>query len=125
MSVTSRLFCRAAVAASIMLSMASAGHAAGVLAVGKCGAYGFSYDYKRAAEAQTAALQRCTGGDCKPIAFSRGCAALAVDGANKCGPHGFATATKLGQAQNTALEQCYRFGGKDCVIRAFVCDAKG
>ena len=34
-------------------------------------------------------------------------------------------ANRLGPAQNTALKQCYSNGGKDCVIRAFVCDAKG
>jgi hypothetical protein len=34
-------------------------------------------------------------------------------------------ASRLGQAQNTALRYCYRNGGKDCVIRAWVCDSKG
>ena len=31
----------------------------------------------------------------------------------------------LGEAQNSALRQCYQSGGKDCVIRAWACDAKG
>ena len=42
-----------------------------------------------------------------------------------CGSYGFAAASRLGPAQNTALRQCYSNGGRDCVIRAFVCDGKG
>ena len=56
--------------------------------------------------------------------FRRNCAALAVDAANPCGAHGSGTASRLGRAQNDALRQCYRDGGKDCVIRTFVCDGK-
>ena len=59
------------------------------------------------------------GGDAK------GCVAFAVDGRKPCGPHGFANASKLGEAQNTALKFCYQHGGRDCVIRAWICDAKG
>ena len=35
------------------------------------------------------------------------------------------TRVRLGAAQNTALQFCYKYGGKDCVIRAWICDAKG
>ena len=31
---------------------------------------------------------------------------------------------ELGAAQNTALKHCYKYGGKDCVIRAWICDGK-
>jgi Domain of unknown function (DUF4189) len=55
----------------------------------------------------------------------RACGAIAIDGKNVCGPHGYAVAARLGEAQNTALRQCYQYGGKDCVIRAWACDAKG
>ena len=51
--------------------------------------------------------------------------ALAVDGHKPCGPNGYANAPKLGVAQNTALQHCYKYGGKDCVIRAWICDGKG
>jgi hypothetical protein len=34
-------------------------------------------------------------------------------------------APRLGQAENIALQYCYKYGGRDCVIRAFACDAKG
>ena len=77
------------------------------------------------AQANAAALAQCSG-DCKVAAPMRGtCAALSIDVHNACGAFGYAAATRLGQAQNTALRYCYRNGGKDCVIRAWVCDAKG
>ena len=34
-------------------------------------------------------------------------------------------AETLGRAQNLASQQCHRFGGRNCMIRAWVCDAKG
>ena len=121
-----KAFARIMVAGSLLAAGIGAVEAAGALAVGACGAYGFAYDYMQAEAARSAALARCTGGDCKVVtAMKRNCAALAIDGNNACGAHGYAAATRLGEAQNTALRQCYRFGGKDCVIRAFVCDAKG
>jgi hypothetical protein len=114
----------ASISASMMMAGVAAGHAAGALAIGACGAYGFAYDYLREAAASHAALGKCTG-SCKVVALSRACGALAIDGRNVCGPHGYAVAGRLGEAQNKALRQCYQFGGKDCVIRAFACDAKG
>jgi hypothetical protein len=99
-------------------------HAAGAIAVGKCGAYGVAYDYERAAAASHAALGKCEGG-CKVVPVSRACGAIAIDVRNACGAHGYAVARRLGEAQNMALKQCYDFGGKDCVIRAWACDAKG
>lgn len=119
-----RLFYCVAVAAVLLAASTVAGRAAGAFAVGACGAYGFSYDYPQADAAREAALGQCTG-DCKVVAVKRACAAFAIDGTNVCGPHGYATAAKLGAAQNTALRQCYRYGGRDCVVRAWICDAKG
>jgi hypothetical protein len=101
-------------------------HAAGAMAVGQCGAYGYAFDYERAPEASGAALKKCAGRGCKVVAqIRRACAALSVDMQNACGSHGFATAPKLGQAENTAQQYCYKYGGKDCVIRAWACDARG
>jgi hypothetical protein len=99
--------------------------AAGALAIGNCGAYGLSYDFPQVEAASTAALARCTG-DCKIATAMRGnCAALSIDMQDTCGAFGYAAGPRLGLAQNTALRYCYRNGGKDCVIRAWVCDAKG
>jgi len=99
--------------------------AAGALAIGTCGAYGLAYDFPAIEAANAAALGQCVGG-CKIATAMRGnCAALSIDVRNACGAFGYAAAPRLGQAQNTALRYCYQNGGKDCVIRAWVCDAKG
>lgn len=112
--------------ASLLLSGAATAQAAGALAVGSCGAYGYSIDYAQADAARSGALGQCSGKDCKVVsAMKRSCAALAIDGRNACGALGYATAPRLGQAQNMALRFCYKYGGKDCVIRAWACDAKG
>jgi hypothetical protein len=111
-------------AGCLLVGSVSSGHAAGALAIGECGAYGFAYDFSREAAASRAALGKCAGG-CKVVALSRACGAIAIDGKNSCRAHGYAVAPRLGEAQNRALRQCYQFGGKDCVIRAWACDGKG
>jgi hypothetical protein len=113
----------AAAAGFLSLGLLAA-NAAGALAVGACAAYGYAYDYPSPETAQTAAIEKC-GGSCKEVVTTqKGCVAFAVDGHKPCGPHGFANAPRLGAAQNTALQYCYKFGGKDCVIRAWICDGK-
>lgn len=116
----------AALISVALVGFPATGHGAGALAVGACGAYGYAFDFTNAAKASKAALIRCKGKDCKLVmAMKRTCAAFAIDAANVCGAHGFASAKRLATAQNTALQHCYKFGGKDCVVRAFACDAKG
>ncbi len=100
-------------------------HAAGAFAIGKCGAYGQAYDYPAEGAARAAALKQCHGGDCKAVTMKRACAALSVDMANPCGPHGYAVRPKISSTLNEATRECYKFGGKECVIRAWACDAKG
>lgn len=119
---------RALVAASFLLANslhADMAQAAGALAIGSCGAYGVSYDYDQLEAANAAALGQCSGNCQLATAMHGNCAALSIDMRNACGAYGYAAAPRLGQAQNTALRYCYRNGGKDCVIRAWVCDAKG
>jgi hypothetical protein len=126
MTTLTRACTRTLVACALLLAGIGVTQAAGALAVGTCGAYGFAFDFARNEAAKTAALRRCSGAECKVVAaMKRNCAALAIDGRNACGAYGFAAASRLGSAQNSALRQCYQYGGKDCVIRAFVCDAKG
>ena len=126
MATFGRPLVRILVAGGLLFSGIGAAAAAGALAVGACGAYGFAYDYSRADAAEKEAMRKCTTQGCRVVAaMKRNCAALAVDMRNACGAYGFAAASRLGPAQNTALRQCYSNGGKDCVIRAFVCDAKG
>jgi hypothetical protein len=125
MTSLGRACTRISIAASLLIGAIGVAHAAGALAVGACGAYGFAYDFQQGEAAKTAALGKCSG-DCKIVTpMKRNCAALAIDGHNACGSFGYAAAARLAEAQNAALRSCYRYGGKDCVIRAFVCDAKG
>ena len=121
-----RTFVRAGISAVCVSHLLSTGaaQAAGALAVGACAAYGYAYDYSSSAAAQAAAIEKC-GDSCKQVVTTnKGCLALAVDGHQPCGPNGFANGPKLGMAQNTALKHCYKYGGKDCVIRAWICDGK-
>ena len=119
-----RAVCGIVAAAGLLIGAVGATQGAGALAIGACGAYGFAYDFKQAPAASRAALGKCAGG-CKVVPVNRGCGAIAIDGKSACGAHGYAVAPRLGQAQNTALRQCYQYGGKECVIRAWACDAKG
>jgi Domain of unknown function (DUF4189) len=98
--------------------------AAGAFAIGKCGAYGQAFDYAGENAARAAALKQCKG-DCTAVTMKRACAALAIDMANPCGAHGYAIKPHISNSLNTATRKCYEFGGKECVIRAWACDAKG
>jgi hypothetical protein len=98
--------------------------AAGAFAFGKCGAYGQAYDYPAEAPARAAALKQCKG-NCTALTMKRACAALAVDMTNPCGAHGYAVKPNIATSLNAATKKCYEFGGKECVIRAWACDAKG
>ena len=98
--------------------------AAGAFAVGKCGAYGQAFDYAGEAAALAAAKKQCKG-DCTTVTMKRACAAFAVDMANPCGAHGYAVKPKISSSLNAATKKCYEFGGKECVIRAWACDARG
>ncbi|THD74159.1 MAG: DUF4189 domain-containing protein [Bradyrhizobium sp.] len=98
--------------------------AVGALAVGKCGAYGQAFDHAAEAGALAAARKQCKG-ECTTVTMKRACAALAVDMADPCGAHGYAVKPRISSSLNAATRKCYELGGKECVIRAWVCDAKG
>jgi hypothetical protein len=98
--------------------------AAGALAVGKCGAYGQAFDYPAQDAALAAARKQCKG-ECTTVTMKRACAAFAVDMKNPCGAHGYAVAPRISSSLNQATKKCYDYGGKECVIRAWACDAKG
>ena len=98
--------------------------AAGAFAIGKCGAYGQAIDYPAALAALAAARKQCKG-QCTTVTMKRSCAAFAVDMTNPCGAHGYAVKPQISTSLNAATKKCYDFGGKECVIRAWACDAKG
>jgi hypothetical protein len=110
--------------AAVTENLITKASAAGAFAVGKCGAYGQAYDYPAEAAARAAALKQCEG-DCTAVTMKRACAALSVDMANPCGAHGYAVAPKISGSLNAATRKCYEYGGKECVIRAWACDARG
>ena len=99
--------------------------AAGAFAIGKCGAYGQAYDYAGEAGAKAAARKQCKGECTTTVTMKRACAAFSVDMTNPCGAHGYAVRPRISNSLNEATRKCYEFGGKECVIRAWACDAKG
>jgi len=112
--------------ACLLISSIGAAAAAGAFAVGACGAFGYGYDFRQVTDARTAALKKCSGHDCKIVGeIRRGCAAMAVDAKNPCGPYGWALNSHLGKAENTSMRRCTEFGGRECVVRAWACDEKG
>jgi hypothetical protein len=126
MTRISRALACAATSLGIWAATVTAGQPAGAMAVGSCAAFGYAFDYRNADAARTAAEHKCSGSSCKVVmTMRRSCAAFAIDGHRPCGPNGYASARNLGQAENGALQSCYKYGGKDCVIRAFACDTKG
>ncbi len=94
------------------------------MAIGKCGAYGQAFDYPAEDSARAAALKQCKG-TCEAVTMKRACVALSLDMTNPCGAHGYAVASRISNTLNAALKKCYDFGGKECIIRAWACDAKG
>jgi Domain of unknown function (DUF4189) len=102
----------------------AASFAAGAFAFGKCGAYGQAHDYPAEDAARAAALRQCQG-DCEAVTMKRACAAFSIDMTNPCGAHGYAVRPQISNSLNEATRECYKFGGKECVIRAWACDGRG
>lgn len=116
----------AAAAVCLLITMIGAADAAGALALGACGAYGYGYDYRSVADARAAAMKKCAGSGCKIVGDIRlGCAAMAVDAKHPCGSFGWAINSHLGKAENASMRRCVQFGGRNCMVRAWACDEKG
>ncbi len=116
----------ALVAACALIAMIGAAAAAGAFAVGACGAFGYGYDFRKVADARVAAMQKCAARDCRIIGIvRRGCAAMSIDAKNPCGAYGWALNSHLGRAENASMRRCYQYGGRSCVVRAWVCDERG
>jgi hypothetical protein len=80
-----RTAARVIAAALFLIAALGAAQAAGALAVGVCGAYGYGYDFRKVADARAAAMKKCTGDGCKIVGtIRRGCAAMAVDAKRPC-----------------------------------------
>jgi len=119
-----RAFFIVALVSAIAVHLTAPATAAGALAIGKCGAYGQAFDYPAEQSARVAALKQCKG-ECSAVTMKRACVALSLDMTKPCGAHGYAVAPRISSALNEAMKKCYAFGGKECVIRAWACDARG
>lgn len=119
-----RAFFIVALVSAFAVHLTAPATAAGALAIGKCGAYGQAFDYPAEQSARAAALKQCKG-ECSAFTMKRACAALSLDMTKPCGAHGYAVAPRISSALNEAMRKCYAFGGKECVIRAWACDARG
>jgi hypothetical protein len=116
----------AVAAAGFLIAVVGVANAAGAFAVGACGAYGYGFDYRYMADARAAAMKKCAGRDCKIVGdLRRACAAMAIDAKHPCGSYGWAVGSHLGKAENASMQRCYEFGGRNCVVRAWICDEKG
>jgi hypothetical protein len=112
--------------ACFLIAGAAAAAAAGAFAVGVCGAYGYSFDFRKVPDARAAAMKKCAGRECRVVGvMRRGCAALSIDAGNPCGSYGWAINSHLGKAENASMNRCYQYGGHSCVVRAWACDEKG
>jgi hypothetical protein len=118
------IFVFALISVAAVPQLGTPSFAAGAFAIGKCGAYGQAFDFAAEGAARAAARKQCEG-ECTTVIMKRACAALSVDMANPCGAHGYAVMPHISSSLNEATRKCYEFGGKQCVIRAWACDARG
>ncbi len=116
----------AAVALALVFALCgpAPSRAAGAFAIGKFGAFGQAYDFPAEKAARAAALKQCKG-ECSTVTMKRSCAALSIDMKNPCGAYGYAVKPLISSSLNEATRKCYEFGGKECVIRSWACDARG
>ncbi len=105
-----RNFAYAVAGFGLLILAIGTAEAAGALAVGSCGAYGYGFDYHKETDARTAAMTKCTDSHCKVVGVvRRGCAAMAVDAKNPCGSFGWAINSHLGKAENISMRRCFEY----------------
>lgn len=89
----------------------------------KGSAYGFSYNYPTAREADARALKEC-GYGCQVVKnFATGCGAYAADQSKNGTAYGWGTASTEKEAKNIALNYCRQYGGTNCIIRVWSCNS--
>lgn len=87
-------------------------------------AYGFSYDYPTAQEADARALKEC-GLGCRIVKnFATGCGAYAADQAKGGTAFGWGIGTTENEAKDIALSYCRQYGGTNCIVRVWSCNSK-
>lgn len=96
--------------------------AAGAIAVGHCGADGYSFNQHSVGAAEEVAMQECGPGCSVAVHFENACGAYAVDSAKQCGAQGWGWASDRGGAEEIAVRECVNQGGESCAVKRWVCD---
>jgi hypothetical protein len=108
------------------LLAADTARAEGALAIGECGAYGYSVNNDSLSVARQRALRQCRSHDGKnceiKMTLSGNCGAFATDRNRRCGAGGWARRATRSEAEKVAIAQCHKFGGTNCRIRTAICD---
>jgi hypothetical protein len=117
-----------AIAAALAWALAAPpSHADGALAVGNCGAFGYSLNYDYESTARRRALRECSrhkGRNCNVVTTFDGiCMAFAVDNSGRCGAWGWATRPTRAEAEDVAVKECQEAGGESCRVQAQACEA--
>jgi len=88
-------------------------------------AAGWSYQQSDQTSANNVAMRNCVkqgGAKCELVtSFSKTCASLAADGEII----GWSSASSKDAAQQQAMAQCAKYGGKNCAVQAWVCSGAG
>ena len=110
----------AALLTGLVLAPLSAS-AEGSLAFGRNSARsGVSYDYRSGRDADERALSECGSRDCRIVSrFSGQCAAIAT---GRNGGFGWATRSRMGDAERAAIDNCRSEGNRGCSVEARGCD---
>lgn len=127
MQTFNRIVCLALALCGLALFTNSKAEAAGAIAIGKCDRVGLSYNFPSQRAAEQRALSECRSrGDrsCEVVVtIHQSCGAFAVSGAGGCSARGWAYAGTRARAETIALGQCRKYGGRNCRVKAWVCDA--
>lgn len=97
--------------------------AAGALAIdGNQGlSYGWAVDLSTPEQAAQEALFQCGSGCRVVLRFDSGCGAYAADQSPMSTISGWGGASSGPAAQDRALSECLSRGGRNCIVRAWVC----
>jgi hypothetical protein len=111
---------------AIALLLAPPASAIGALAVDSARGkgWGASWDHKDRPAAAAGARAKCGSACAIVLYFWNGCGAWAADQADGSTVSGWGINRSLTTAQNTALSQCRKNGGKQCQLRVWACETR-
>jgi basic membrane lipoprotein Med (substrate-binding protein (PBP1-ABC) superfamily) len=113
------------VCALSMMAVCMNAYAYGALAIdhNQGSRYGYSYNFSNSAGAEQYALNQCGQGCQIVVSFNLTCAAYAGDQTADSGIYGWGYDENPKDAQDRALYECKKQGGKSCMVRVWACDA--